>query len=264
MGDDWAGKFDEFGDVCEVVYLARTPAISTTAIIEHIADLGRPVAVAGHRRVRVAPRHDDTRGTMRRIVTTAVAIALVGGALSAPPSLPTPTARAGPGPPASSTPADLLELTPEPALPASRADRADGVRDARHRAPGAGGQRPPRDPSATLALRDLWLKRSELTGPSAARRTPAGPPDRRRRPTTQGFGYTVAEAAAALQHPPVRPLRPHRHRRPAVARLARPEPRGDGLGVDHHRRPDGLPRAADRRHAGREPALRRLPQGPRR
>ena len=39
MGDDWAGKFDEFGDICEVVYLARTPAISTTAIIEHIADL---------------------------------------------------------------------------------------------------------------------------------------------------------------------------------------------------------------------------------
>ena len=39
MGDDWAGKFDELGDVCEVVYLARTPAISTTAIIEHIADL---------------------------------------------------------------------------------------------------------------------------------------------------------------------------------------------------------------------------------
>ena len=38
MGDDWAGKFDEFGDVCEVVYLERTPAISTTAIIEHIAD----------------------------------------------------------------------------------------------------------------------------------------------------------------------------------------------------------------------------------
>ena len=39
MGDDWAGKFDEFEDVCEVVYLPRTPAISTTAIIEHIADL---------------------------------------------------------------------------------------------------------------------------------------------------------------------------------------------------------------------------------
>lgn len=39
MGDDWAGRFDEFEDLCEVVYLPRTPAISTTAIIEHIADL---------------------------------------------------------------------------------------------------------------------------------------------------------------------------------------------------------------------------------
>jgi glycerol-3-phosphate cytidylyltransferase len=39
MGDDWTGKFDELSDVCEVVYLQRTPAISTTAIIEHIADL---------------------------------------------------------------------------------------------------------------------------------------------------------------------------------------------------------------------------------
>ena len=37
MGDDWAGKFDEFGDVCEVVYLTRTPAISTTALIEKIS-----------------------------------------------------------------------------------------------------------------------------------------------------------------------------------------------------------------------------------
>lgn len=39
MGDDWAGKFDEFKEICDVVYLPRTPAISTTAIIEHIADL---------------------------------------------------------------------------------------------------------------------------------------------------------------------------------------------------------------------------------
>lgn len=34
MGDDWAGRFDEFGDICEVVYLPRTPAISTTALLE--------------------------------------------------------------------------------------------------------------------------------------------------------------------------------------------------------------------------------------
>ena len=34
MGDDWAGRFDEFNDICDVVYLERTPSISTTAIIE--------------------------------------------------------------------------------------------------------------------------------------------------------------------------------------------------------------------------------------
>jgi choline-phosphate cytidylyltransferase len=37
MGDDWKGRFDEFSDICEVVYLERTPAISTTALIEKIS-----------------------------------------------------------------------------------------------------------------------------------------------------------------------------------------------------------------------------------
>ena len=32
MGDDWAGKFDELRDYCEVVYLSRTPEVSTTGI----------------------------------------------------------------------------------------------------------------------------------------------------------------------------------------------------------------------------------------
>lgn len=32
MGDDWKGKFDFLGDLCEVVYLPRTPDISTTQI----------------------------------------------------------------------------------------------------------------------------------------------------------------------------------------------------------------------------------------
>jgi glycerol-3-phosphate cytidylyltransferase len=36
MGDDWAGKFDEFKDICKVEYLPRTPSISTTAVIEKI------------------------------------------------------------------------------------------------------------------------------------------------------------------------------------------------------------------------------------
>ena len=36
MGDDWAGRFDEFSSICRVVYLPRTPAISTTEMIEKI------------------------------------------------------------------------------------------------------------------------------------------------------------------------------------------------------------------------------------
>ena len=39
MGDDWAGKFDWVSDVCEVVYLPRTPSVSTTGLIEHIATI---------------------------------------------------------------------------------------------------------------------------------------------------------------------------------------------------------------------------------
>lgn len=34
MGDDWAGKFDFLKDYCEVIYLPRTPEISTTKIKE--------------------------------------------------------------------------------------------------------------------------------------------------------------------------------------------------------------------------------------
>ena len=36
MGDDWNGRFNEFNDICEVVYLPRTPSISTTEVIEKI------------------------------------------------------------------------------------------------------------------------------------------------------------------------------------------------------------------------------------
>ena len=32
IGDDWKGKFDFLKDLCEVVYLPRTPDISTTQI----------------------------------------------------------------------------------------------------------------------------------------------------------------------------------------------------------------------------------------
>lgn len=34
MGDDWQGKFDHLNEICEVIYLPRTPSVSTTEIIE--------------------------------------------------------------------------------------------------------------------------------------------------------------------------------------------------------------------------------------
>jgi len=39
MGDDWKGRFDEFSDICEVVYLPRTQDISTTEIITIVKSL---------------------------------------------------------------------------------------------------------------------------------------------------------------------------------------------------------------------------------
>lgn len=38
MGDDWAGKFDFLKEYCEVVYLPRTPEISTTQIKQELKD----------------------------------------------------------------------------------------------------------------------------------------------------------------------------------------------------------------------------------
>lgn len=32
MGSDWEGKFDELGELCEVVYLERTEGLSSTSI----------------------------------------------------------------------------------------------------------------------------------------------------------------------------------------------------------------------------------------
>lgn len=36
MGDDWQGKFDQFSNLCQIIYLPRTPSISTTAIVEKV------------------------------------------------------------------------------------------------------------------------------------------------------------------------------------------------------------------------------------
>lgn len=39
MGDDWQGRFDWVKSACEVVYLPRTPSISTTEIIEIVKSI---------------------------------------------------------------------------------------------------------------------------------------------------------------------------------------------------------------------------------
>lgn len=36
MGDDWLGRFDYLSPLVDVIYLARTPSISTTSVIEVI------------------------------------------------------------------------------------------------------------------------------------------------------------------------------------------------------------------------------------
>ena len=38
MGEDWAGKFDFLKEQCEVVYLPRTPEISTTQIKKQLSE----------------------------------------------------------------------------------------------------------------------------------------------------------------------------------------------------------------------------------
>jgi len=42
MGDDWAGKFDEFSNLCEVRYLPRTDGISTTELLTEISEAEQP------------------------------------------------------------------------------------------------------------------------------------------------------------------------------------------------------------------------------
>ncbi len=37
MGDDWRGQFDGLSDLCEVVYLSRTPNVSSTQIKANLA-----------------------------------------------------------------------------------------------------------------------------------------------------------------------------------------------------------------------------------
>ena len=81
---------------------------------------------------------------MRRIVTAAVAIALVGGALGAPAVAADTDRPATPGSFGVLDPSDLLELTPEPALPVLEAQiEPTALRDASRPRGGPRGRRPP-------------------------------------------------------------------------------------------------------------------------
>lgn len=42
IGDDWKGKFDELKELCEVIYLPRTPEISTTKIKQDL-NMGKKI-----------------------------------------------------------------------------------------------------------------------------------------------------------------------------------------------------------------------------
>jgi len=42
MGNDWAGKFDDLRELCEVLYLPRTPHISTTSVRAEIFSRSAP------------------------------------------------------------------------------------------------------------------------------------------------------------------------------------------------------------------------------
>jgi glycerol-3-phosphate cytidylyltransferase len=41
MGDDWKGRFDDLAEHCDVVYLPRTPGISTTELRGQVVELTR-------------------------------------------------------------------------------------------------------------------------------------------------------------------------------------------------------------------------------
>ncbi len=47
MGDDWAGKFDELGALCKVVYLPRTEDVSSSQIKAHVGRMARPRLATG-------------------------------------------------------------------------------------------------------------------------------------------------------------------------------------------------------------------------
>ncbi|NYE37659.1 hypothetical protein F4692_002792 [Nocardioides cavernae] len=136
---------------------------------------------------------------MRRIVTTALAVALVGSAaLAAPATAADQDRPAVPGVTQELEGFDarsVIDLTQPPVEPslelAYEPSASETLATARRVL--AGNSRPS-DPSATIVLRDLFMQKSQLRGADRrlADRLLARPTDGFSDP--QGFGYTVAEA----------------------------------------------------------------------
>lgn len=133
---------------------------------------------------------------MRRIVTTAVTIALMGGAALTAPAVAADNDRpATPGASGSFDPQDVLGLVQpdlQPGLEVGYEPTASETLTTAKRV--MAGNARPGDPSATLVLRDLWMKKSELRGGERrqARALLARPTDGFSDP--QGFGYDQQEA----------------------------------------------------------------------
>ncbi len=130
---------------------------------------------------------------MRRIVTTAVTIALMGGAALSAPAVAAdgdrPDDSGAAGVPNLSTP---LEIASDPDRDLGKLSASETLATVRR---AASGRPLADDPSPTLALRDLWLSRTRLSGAERrqANRLLARPTDGAG--DQFGFGYTVPEAA---------------------------------------------------------------------
>ncbi len=130
---------------------------------------------------------------MRRFITTAVAVALMGGAALSAPAVADDQDRSIP--PATAgvpVPSEPLQVSADPELELGKLSASDALATARRLVSGDARET---DPPATLVLRELWLKRNKLRGAerrqadSLLARPSDGAGDR------YGFGYTVPEAA---------------------------------------------------------------------
>ena len=162
MGDDWAGRFDEFEDVCEVVYLPRTPAISTTALIEKISATGLSASRIALAEVRVDREGQVPAPSRIRRGTACVA-------LSPPPRWPWPWPLTWHGH-ARRSPATALEIRSPETAPAEPADAPTPTQVLRQAEAALEGEvAGTRRPEATLALRDLFVALPRLSRRPTAR-----------------------------------------------------------------------------------------------